>query len=129
MRIVLIDFGARVFDVSLDSTDPLDVNEDVELGDAVLQKGSRVLVIFASANYDERRWADPKKFDVNRDAREHVAFERGTNICAGMHLAQLEMQSLLTAMLQQVDDINVGEAELAYNNVLHGFSNLPVRFN
>ena len=45
-----------------------------------------------------------------------------------MHLARLEMQAVLNAMLEQVDSLEVGEGTLAYNNVLRGFATLPVKF-
>lgn len=90
--------------------------------------GSRVLVLFASANRDERRYADPDRFDVTRDAKDHVGFGHGVHRCAGAFLAQLEMQSLLRAMAARVSRIEVGEPEVALNNVLRGYASFPATF-
>ena len=35
--------------------------------------GDRVLILFASANRDERRYVEPDRFDVTRDAKDHLA--------------------------------------------------------
>lgn len=103
-------------------------SEEVEIGGTVLPEGSRVLVILASANYDERKWQSPESFDINRNPRDHAAFGFGAHSCLGRHLAQLEMESLLRAMVERVSRIEVGKAKLALNNTLRGFSSLPVKF-
>src|SRR6185436_4658368 len=84
-------------------------------------EGERVLVLFGSANRDERRYADPDRFDVTRDARDHVGFGHGVHRCAGGHLAQLELEALLHALVARVRRIEVGEPEPLLSNVLRGY--------
>ena len=38
--------------------------EDYQVGDHILPKGARVLVLYASANRDERQWDNPEVFDI-----------------------------------------------------------------
>jgi cytochrome P450 len=102
------------------------VVEDTEIDGAELSGGSRLLVLYASANRDERKWEDPEKFDVRRDSRDHLGFGFGAHICAGMHLARLEMTTLMTAFARRVSRFEVGEPVRAVNNVLRGFVSLPV---
>lgn len=102
---------------------------DVEIGDAVIPKDARVLVLYASANRDERKYANPDTFDVTRGARDHVAWGHGPHVCAGMHLARLEMECLLRALTRHVDRIEVSEGTPILNNVLQGFKTLPARFH
>jgi cytochrome P450 len=97
--------------------------------DVAIPEGERVLVLYASANRDERRWVDPDRFDVTRDAREHVAFGHGVHRCAGGHIAQLEMESLLRALMARVRRIEVGEPRPLLNNVLHGYSSFRASFH
>lgn len=40
---------------------------------------SLIMVMYQSANHDERRYADPGAFDVERDARDHDAMARKVN--------------------------------------------------
>ncbi|MXW20924.1 MAG: cytochrome P450 [Gammaproteobacteria bacterium] len=103
--------------------------QDVEVGGTIIPAHSRVLVVLASANHDERKWDDPEKFDIHRNPRDHVAFGFGSHSCLGRHLAQLEMESLLRAMAPRVSRIEAGEPRLAINNTLRGFASLPVKFN
>jgi cytochrome P450 len=102
------------------------VAEDTAIDGAELIGGSRILVLYASANRDERKWDEPEKFDVRRDAREHLGFGFGAHICAGMHLARLEMTALMTAFARRVSRFELGEPVRAINNVLRGFESLPV---
>src|SRR5262249_11101888 len=90
--------------------------------------GDRVLVLFASGNRDERRYPDPDRFDLTRDARDHLGFGHGVHRCAGSHVAQLEMQAILRAMARRVRTIEIGDAELGRNNVLYGYRAFPAVF-
>lgn len=105
------------------------VDEAQEIGDEILPAGSRVLMMYASGNRDDRRWEEADQYRIDRDHLSgHLGFGQGRHICAGMHLAKLEMRSLLKALLTRVDRIEVGEPSYAINNVLRGFSALPARF-
>lgn len=103
--------------------------EDFELEGATIPKGARALVLFASGNRDERKYANPDAFDVTRNARDNVAWGHGPHVCVGMHLARLEMECLLRALSEQVDRIEVGTPEPFINNVLQGFKSLPATFH
>ena len=91
--------------------------------------GARVLMIYASANRDERRWDDPARYWIERPGLTgHLGFGQGRHTCAGVHLAKLEMRSLLKSILRRVARIEVSTPEIRLNNVLRGFAALPARF-
>jgi cytochrome P450 len=96
-------------------------------GDVAIPEGDRVLVLYGAANRDERRHADPDRFDVRRDARDHLAFGHGVHRCAGGHLAQLELEALLRALVARVRRIEVGEPAVLMNNVLRGYRSFRAR--
>lgn len=101
---------------------------DIELAGTHLPAGSRVLVIYASANRDEREWDNPADFDINRDATRQIGFGYGTHGCAGQGLARLETQAILGALLQRVDRIEpAGEPTWAINNIIHRYEHLPLQ--
>ena len=86
------------------------------------------MMLFAAANRDERVFERPDDFDITRDPRLHLGFGRGIHMCAGMHLAQLEMMSILKAMIPRVVNIEVGEPKVSINNIIYGYGWLPTRF-
>ncbi len=102
------------------------VTRDHLLGDVPLAAGDRVLALYASANRDERHYPDPDRFDVTRRVRDHVGFGYGTHICAGMHLAKLELTVLLETLVPRVKRFRVLAEEWAMNNTLRGLSRLSI---
>ena len=103
------------------------VAEDTEICGIEMKEGQRVLVLFASANRDEAIFPEPDKFDVTRKTHRHMGFGQGIHMCMGMHLARMELQQLLSALIRHVDSIELaGEAKIAMNNTIRGLSSLPV---
>ncbi len=104
------------------------VTEDVDVAGVRLDEGTRVLVMYGSANRDERRFPDPARFDVRRDAGGQLAFGRGVHLCVGIHLARLEAHALLNALADRVARFEpAGTVRWQVNNTLHGPAEAPVR--
>ncbi len=101
---------------------------DYDMGEVVIPQGSRVLILYAAANWDERHYPDPERFDVERNPRDHVGWGHGAHTCVGMHLARLEMEILLRSLVTSVKRIETDRPTLAWNNILQGFETLPARF-
>ena len=101
--------------------------QDFDVGGQTIPAGDRALILFASANRDERRYDAPDAFDINRNPRDHVGWGHGPHVCVGMHLARLELEILLETLVAQVTRIEVDTPTLVRNNVLQGFSRLPTR--
>lgn len=102
------------------------LTDDYEMDGETLPKGSRVVVIFASANRDGRKWDNPERFDILRKPSDHLAFGWGEHQCMGMPLARLEMRALLTALASRVRRFEISAMEPLMNNVLHGPRKLDV---
>ncbi len=103
------------------------LTRDMPVGGVTLPAGARVMIVFASANRDERQFPDPDRFDPTRPGGAHVGFGHGIHQCVGMHLARLEMESLLKAMAGRVARFIVGKPQVAMNNTIYGFSALPMQ--
>lgn len=97
-----------------------------QIGGVTVPEGARVLVLFGSANRDERKWEEPDRFDVRRRAVDHVAFGYGVHSCAGQFLARIEGHAVLSALVAQVRRLRIVTAERKLNNVLRGFAELQV---
>ncbi len=98
---------------------------DYAVGESVIPRGARVMLLYGSANRDERRYDDPDRFDITRDARDHLAWGTGPHMCAGMHLARIEMEVLLEALVEADVDLVGGTPIVGTNRGLFGFESLP----
>ncbi len=106
------------------------VAEDTELGGTPLAQGSRVLLLFGSANRDERFWDRPEDFQVARPGvGQHVGFGHGIHACVGQALSRLEGQSLLKALIRQVDRIETGRPTWRLHNTIRGIDRLEARLH
>ena len=99
-----------------------------ELAGVVLPEGSKVLMFLAAANRDPRRWEDPDRFDITRNASGHVGFGVGIHMCVGQILARLEGEAVLGALARRVKRLEITGAPVRrYNNTLRGLTSLPLR--
>lgn len=101
----------------------------VDLGEGVvLPAGARVVISYASANRDERHFANPETFDVDRNPVDHLGFGLGTHNCAGQGLAKLEGLAVFGALAKCADGFSMtGPASREPNSITRGFSHLPMR--
>jgi len=103
---------------------------DVELPGGKLSEGEMLAVLVASANRDERHFADAARFDLARDSRGHVAFGFGTHFCVGAGLARLEARIALEALVTRLARIERVEKALDYGTslIVRGPRRLRLRF-
>jgi cytochrome P450 len=82
---------------------------DTELGGVKIPAGSRLAVLFASANRDENKFSNPERFDIDRaNASEHFAFGLGIHYCLGASLARTEARIAFEVLLSRLKDIRLG---------------------
>ncbi|MEU0476404.1 cytochrome P450 [Streptomyces olivaceus] len=102
------------------------LTEDHEISGVPLPSGSRVALLYASANRDDRHYPDPDRFDITRRPSDHLAFGRGEHVCVGLHLARLEMTALLERLADRVTRFEVQHRRPLINNGLRGLDRLEV---
>jgi cytochrome P450 len=97
---------------------PRYAREDVELSGGTVRAGEPVLLAKHAANRDPRRYDDPNRLDITRDAQGELGFGHGAHHCLGAPLARMDMQTALTALLQRLPDLRlaVPEAELQWKS-------------
>jgi cytochrome P450 len=101
---------------------------DTDIAGTPIPAGARVLVLYASANRDEREWDAPAIFDIRNDAGRHLSFGNGAHACAGQGLARLETTAMLTALIERVDRIELtGTPVWAMNNIIRRHERLPIK--
>ena len=102
---------------------------DYELGGKMIRKGDWVVPWLVSANRDETVFENPDLIDVGRAPNPHLAFGSGTHSCLGRHLARLEIQLMLRAVIERMPDMEVaGDYSWLESDNSSGLTTLPVRF-
>ncbi|WP_298862133.1 cytochrome P450/oxidoreductase [uncultured Sulfitobacter sp.] len=102
--------------------------EDSEIAGHAIPAGKRVIVIYASANRDHRKFPDPDRFDVTRDVHDHLGFGQGVHMCMGMHLARREIILLIEALRRRVERFELTDAPVvAMNNTIRAYASMPVK--
>jgi cholest-4-en-3-one 26-monooxygenase len=85
------------------------VTEDHDYKGARFEQGQKVLMLYQSANRDERVFDDPDAFRVDRDPNPHLGFGIGTHYCLGANLARAEIEVAFTELFARLRDIRVAD--------------------
>jgi cytochrome P450 len=107
---------------------------DAEVGGTAIPAGSRVFVLYGSANTDESAWTDCPHLRLDRpNAAAHVAFGKGAHACIGSALARLEGRVVVEQLLAQLVgfELTGPQAQVPYQAsfVNHGPLSLPARLH
>lgn len=100
---------------------------ETEIHGTVLPEGSRVMMIFASANRDPREFERADELVLTRDGSRNLAFGEGVHFCLGMPLARLEARAGISELLAAVPDFEAAGVPTRYpSHVIRGYESIPV---
>jgi cytochrome P450 len=81
--------------------------EDTVLGGVEIKAGEGVLTLGNAANHDPDVFENPHEIDINRGARNHIAFGYGAHQCLGQNLARVELQVVFDTLFARVPTLRV----------------------
>ena len=88
---------------------------DVELHGRTIPAGRKVLLLYGSANRDERQYgADAGELDVTRRPRNILTFSHGAHHCLGAAAARMQARIALTELLARCPDFEVDESGIVW---------------
>jgi cytochrome P450 len=76
--------------------------EDVDWQGQTIPRGTIVLLSIMGAGWDPRAFSQPERFDVKRDLRGSLNFGFGSGYCLGVHLARLQVGTLVHHLLDHL---------------------------
>jgi cytochrome P450 len=92
-----------------------------------MPKGSRVLLLTAAANHDEREYDEPDRFDISRNSHVALGLGHGLHFCLGAALARLEGRIGLEEFARRFPRFEVDEdnARRVHMSNVHGYASVP----
>ncbi len=81
--------------------------QEVTLGGITMPQGTRLLLLYASGNYDESHFPHACDFEMQRRPNHHLAFGYGVHFCAGAPLARLEGRIAFEALTQRIPNMRL----------------------
>ena len=96
---------------------------EVVVAGTELPAEAKVLLMYGSANHDERQYERPDDFVIDRYPRgfadaDHVSFTTGIHVCLGGHLARLLINVFLERMAERIDTIEIAGPVVRSSNAL-----------
>jgi len=104
--------------------------EEVALSGVTVPAGTSLVVLLGAAHRDERRFAQPDVFDLDRADRGNLPFGAGSHFCLGAQLARLEARVALEELFSRIRGFSRKSPEVAWlpSINVHGPVALPLRF-
>ena len=93
-----------------------------------MRVGDPVFLAVAAANRDPAEFADPDRFDVEREPNRHLGFGWGLHFCLGAQLARLETQIAIPKLFRRFPRLRLATDKISWQPIILGRSlvELPV---
>jgi cytochrome P450 len=120
---------------------PRQTREEVKVSGGIVPAGAEVMCFLGSANRDERRFANPDRFELHRPEADpdraftgqaaHLAFGGGRHFCLGAVLSRFEIEVALSRIFDALPDLRLADDTPPpdVGLFLRGPATLPVRFS
>jgi len=108
--------------------------KDTEVAGRSIRAGERVVLVYPSANRDERAFDEPDQLDLTRSPNDHVAFGAGgPHFCLGANLARFEARVMFEALLTRFEGLEVtatvDSLPRVHSNLIDGYAHVPIRWD
>ena len=105
-------------------------SEDIEIGGVRIRAGEGIVFATDVGNHDPDVFADPGRFDIDRNPRQHITFGFGVHQCVGQPLARLELEVVYSTLYRRIPTLRLAtEIEripFKLDEIFYGVYELPV---
>lgn len=105
--------------------------DDIDIDGTTIPKGSPLVLVLAAGSRDPDQFADPDRFDPDRDDNQHLGYGGGIHYCFGAPLARVETQVALSELARRLVNPRLVADPPPYrpNPVLRGPRHLLVEYD
>lgn len=104
--------------------------EDIEISGQVIRAGEGLIIPIETANRDETVFPRAGMLDIQRNARQHIAFGFGVHQCIGQQLARVELQAVYATLFCRIPTlalaVDPGDIRFKDDGLIYGVYELPV---
>ena len=106
------------------------VKREIEFHGQTFKPGQKVMLMWASANRDEREFESPTEYRMTRRPPRMLGFGHGVHMCLGKHVALLEARLALEEVMRRLPEyeIDLENAERNRTEFVQGWQRLPATF-
>jgi len=90
------------------------LTRDVELHGQTMRAGNKVMILYGSANRDEREFDEPDRYDIDRRPTQHLGFGHGKHYCIGAGFARLLTRVMCEELLRAIPSYELATDEDGY---------------
>src|ERR1700739_2848875 len=102
---------------------------DFEMHGQTIRAGEKVVMFYASGNWDTDVFEHPERLDLSRSPNPHLGFGGGgVHFCLGAHVARAQLRAIFGELLRELPDIQAGEPVYVPGNFIHGIRSMPCTF-
>lgn len=103
--------------------------EDLDVAGRTLRAGRSVILLFAAANRDPKRFIEPQRFDVGRTPNPHLSFGASIHVCSGARLARVIGQVAFARLAERLVMPELLDDTPPYKRAmsLRSLKSLPIR--
>ena len=103
----------------------------ITLSGIELQEGTRLFLLYSSANRDENQFADARQFQMLRQSNQHLAFGYGAHFCLGAPLARLQGRLVFESLTRHMPTLRLAPDQHLVHNpdlVNYGYQRVEVEW-
>lgn len=120
----------RRSDTEASGLHPRYAHEAIEIGGVAIRAGEAVLLSGGAANHDERIFAEPDRFAIDRHPNPHLTFGYGPRYCIGAPLARIELQAVFARLFPRFPTLRLAvpleQLRIRSDVATRGLCELPV---
>ena len=92
------------------------IARDVELHGHTMRVGDKVALAYGSGNRDERKFANPDVYDIDRRPQGHLGFGAGKHFCLGSAMARAVTAAAMRRFLERLPQFHLTTKAIAWNS-------------